>query len=162
MFRLRHGPPDDTTSGVPIVVSVEVAASPEQVWPLFAEAHEWPEWHPHIRECRQSSDGPPSVGSTRFVRTGLLRVEETITEFDAPRKLATRVDRANLPLFRSITEVITLECSEIGTRVVFRHHAEPTWWFRRSFTWRRSRRLTEAELRSALCGLERRAWSRST
>jgi uncharacterized protein YndB with AHSA1/START domain len=114
----------------PVVVHAEVSvpASPEAVWPAFAEASAWPRWFSGMKDAHYTSAAPHGVGSTRSVDVQGLRADETILAFDVGRCFAFRVDSANLPVLRALVEVITLEPVGEATRVVYRQALEPKPW----------------------------------
>ena len=116
----------------PLVVRAEVSvpASPEAVWPAFADATVWPSWFSGMQEAHYTSPAPYGVGSTRRVRVMSLEADETILAFDVGRRFAFRVDSANVPFLRALVEVITLEAVGGATRVVYRQALELKPWLR--------------------------------
>jgi uncharacterized protein YndB with AHSA1/START domain len=116
----------------PIVVRAEtsVPASPEAVWPAFADASAWPSWFSGMKDAHYTSPAPHGVGSTRYVHVQGLRVDETILAFDVGRRFAFRVESANVPFLLALVEVITLEAVGGATRVVYRQALEPKPWLR--------------------------------
>jgi uncharacterized protein YndB with AHSA1/START domain len=116
----------------PIVVRAEtsVPASPEAVWPAFADASAWPRWFTGMKDAHYTSPAPHGVGSTRRVRVMSLEADETILAFDAGRRFAFRVDSANVPFLHALVEVVTLEAVGGATRVVYRQALEPKSWLR--------------------------------
>ena len=137
----------------PVVVRAEVTvpASPEAVWPAFAEAAAWLEWFSGMKEARYTSARPYGVGSTRTVVVMGLRADETILAFDPGKCFAFRVDGANLPVLHALVEVVTFEASGAGTRIVYRQALEPKPWFRPLVPL--LRRQMETGLRRGLDGL---------
>ncbi len=107
-----------------------VPASPEAVWPAFADASAWPSWFSGMKDAHYTSPAPHGVGSTRYVDVQGLRADETILAFDVGRRFAFRVDSANVPVLRALVEVITLEPVGAATRVVYRQALEPKPWLR--------------------------------
>lgn len=68
--------PDDLHPGVcpvHIVNTIEVAATPAQVWPWLVRAALWPTWYPHVRDLEFTAGGPDLGPGARFSWT-LLRV----------------------------------------------------------------------------------------
>ena len=116
----------------PVVVRAEtvVPASPEAVWPAFADARAWTEWFAGMKDAHYTSPEPHGVGSTRTVHVLGLEADETILAFDAGKRFAFRVDSANLPVLRALVEVVTLEPVGSTTRVVYRQALEPKPWLR--------------------------------
>jgi len=116
----------------PVVVRAEVSvpASPEAVWPAFADAAAWPRWFSGMKDAHYTSPAPHGVGSTRHVEVQGLRADETILAFDVGRRFAFRVDSANVPFLRAMVEVVTLEPAGGETRVVYCQALEPKPWLR--------------------------------
>jgi uncharacterized protein YndB with AHSA1/START domain len=116
----------------PVVVRAEVTvpASPEVVWPAFADAPAWMEWFAGMRDAHYTSPAPHGVGSTRSVRVMGLAADETILAFDPGKCFAFRVDSANAPFLNALVEVVTFEPAGTGTRVVYRQALEPKPWLR--------------------------------
>lgn len=146
----------DFVDRAPVLVRVEtfVRATPERVWPAFADASVWPQWFKGLTTARYTSPAPYGVGTKRHVEVQGLRVDETILAFDAPSRYAFRVDSANLPLLAALVEVVTLEPDGAGTRIVYRQAYEFPWWLRPIVGL--FRKQMEQGLRAGLAGLE--AW----
>jgi carbon monoxide dehydrogenase subunit G len=110
----------------PIVVSAEavVPAPAAEVWPLVADAGAWPTWFQGMTEARYTSPEPISVGSTRAIKVGPLRIDEELLAFDVAERFAFRVTGASLPLFAAMVELITLEPRVEGTAVLYRQALE--------------------------------------
>jgi uncharacterized protein YndB with AHSA1/START domain len=116
----------------PFVVRAEVSvpASPEAVWPAFADAAAWPSWFTGMKDAHYTSPAPYAVGSTRRVSVMGLVADETILAFDPGKRFAFRVDSTNLPLLAALVEVVTLEPAGAATRVVYRQALEARAWSR--------------------------------
>ena len=116
----------------PVVIRAEVhvPASPEAVWPAFADASAWPKWFRGMKDAHYTSPAPHGVGSTRSVSVLGLKADETIVAFDVGECFAFRVDSANLPALRALVEVVTFERDGEATRVIYRQALEPTPWLR--------------------------------
>lgn len=73
--------------------SVEINASPEQVWAAVHNPAEWPHWIPSVKKIEQLTEGPLNVG-TRLrivVRTRLtITLLMTIVEFVPSERLVMR------------------------------------------------------------------------
>lgn len=109
---------------------VIVSARPDAVWPALAEADAWPQWFAGVKAVRYTSAAPHGVGSTRSVHVGPARFDEEIMAFDPAQHFAFRVMTSNVPVFRAMVEVITLEPVGDQTRVVYRQALEPRIGFR--------------------------------
>lgn len=75
--------------------SVVIDRAPEEVFAFVADLRNDPRWNSAIDEVRQTSEGPPGVGTTfRTVARFLGRRFETpeeVTEYEPDRKLSTEV-----------------------------------------------------------------------
>ena len=49
-------------------ISVDIAASPDKVWAVMADAERWHEWTPSVRSIRWLDAGPLRVGSRALIR----------------------------------------------------------------------------------------------
>jgi uncharacterized protein YndB with AHSA1/START domain len=116
----------------PLVVRAEVTvpASPEAVWPAFADASVWPQWFTGMQGAHYTSPAPHGAGSTRTVHVGPMIADETLLAFEPGKCFAFRVDAMNLPLLRALVEVVRFEPASGGTRVVYRQAFDPRPWLR--------------------------------
>ena len=99
--------------------SVEVDRSIEEVWAGIANLFDAPRlWGPRILGMRQTSPGPPGVGTTvrgRMVMLGFeTRLDVVITEWDPPHGLVMLM--SGRP-FGSVDTRYTLETVGKGTRL---------------------------------------------
>ncbi|MBE0480666.1 MAG: SRPBCC family protein [Dehalococcoidia bacterium] len=70
--------------------SVDIKASPAEVWALAVKLEEWPEWTSAIKRIERLSDGSLGVGSRlRVLARSLITVQliMTITEFVPEKRL---------------------------------------------------------------------------
>jgi len=76
--------------------SVEIAATPEQVFAAFLDGEAWTKWAMPITGVEWTSDFPLEVGSTRTVhmRGGLTGYEEFIA-YDHGKRMAFRFDQVS-------------------------------------------------------------------
>jgi uncharacterized protein YndB with AHSA1/START domain len=139
----------------PIVLSQEVvvAAPPSRVWPALADATAWNDWFADTKDAHYTSAEPHGVGSTRHLQVKSLKVDEEVLAFDPDERFAFCVTGASVPILAAMVEVITLEPSGDGTRVVYRQALELKPWARLLAPLLR-RQLT-AGLRDGLAGLQR-------
>ena len=89
------------------------------VWDALADHKGWERWA-GVREVvlRQQGDPPPNgIGAIRVIRQGGLAIEEEITAFDAPKRMAYRMT-AGAPV-RDYNAEIRLEEAGTGTRVTW-------------------------------------------
>ncbi len=76
-----------------IRISADVPATPEVAWQLFTDHRGWERWS-GAKEVvlRQEGDPAPNgLGAIRVLRARGLAIEEEVTAFDAPRRMAYRV-----------------------------------------------------------------------
>lgn len=130
--------------------STVVSASPDRVWPAFAEASAWPQWFKRVKSVTYTSPAPYGVGSTRTVNAAGMTFGEEILAFDPNERYAFTVLTCNLPLFAALVEVITLEPSDAGTTVVYTQALEPKRWVRPRGLLRKQ---LEGQLAMGLAGL---------
>jgi uncharacterized protein YndB with AHSA1/START domain len=78
----------------PIVESIEIARSPEDVFAYVSDLSRHGEWQGQIVGVEVETEGPTRVGSratdTRRVPGGKRKITYEITEFDPPRKASFR------------------------------------------------------------------------
>jgi uncharacterized membrane protein len=78
----------------PIVETVEIAKSPQEVFAYLDELNRHGEWQEQIESVEVLTEGPTRVGSravdTRRVPGGRRRITYEITEHDPPRRAAFR------------------------------------------------------------------------
>lgn len=81
------------TAPVRVRVSEVVAATPERVFDVFADAGSWSRWAMPITDVRWTSPWPLDVGATRtvFMRGGMIGWERFLA-WDPPRRMAFRFD----------------------------------------------------------------------
>jgi uncharacterized protein YndB with AHSA1/START domain len=84
-----------------------VPLSPPQTWRVFTDHAGWQRWA-GFREVvvRQPGDPPPNgLGAIRVLRQGGVAIEEEVTAFEPPRRLAYRLV-AGLPVRDHHAEVL--------------------------------------------------------
>jgi hypothetical protein len=78
----------------PIVESIEIARSPEEVFAYVGDLSRHGEWQGQIVDVHVDTEGPTRVGSrateTRRVPGGPRKLTYEITEWDPPRKASFR------------------------------------------------------------------------
>jgi uncharacterized protein YndB with AHSA1/START domain len=87
-------PPDLLPAESPVHTRNElrIRADPSVVWAWLVRAQEWPRWYSNCKDVRfQFKPGPDLAMGTRFSWTTFgVRVDTTVQEFVAPRRLAWR------------------------------------------------------------------------
>jgi hypothetical protein len=78
----------------PIVESIEIARSPEDLFAYVGDLSRHGEWQSQIVDVQVDTEGPTRVGSrateTRRVPGGPRRLTYEVTEWDPPRRVAFR------------------------------------------------------------------------
>jgi uncharacterized protein YndB with AHSA1/START domain len=100
-----------------IRISADVSAPPEVAWQLFTDHRGWERWS-GAKEVvlRQEGDPAPNgLGAIRVLRARGLAIEEEVTAFDAPRRMAYRLV-AGIPIRDHCGEV-EFAGSDAGTEV---------------------------------------------
>lgn len=91
--------------------TIEVPASPEEIWPVLADHRRWPEWFGGALEhCEPTSAAESGVGSTRMIRLrgGALLTERFIA-WDEPSVWAFTGIAGRPKVFEALVERIALE-----------------------------------------------------
>jgi len=106
-------------------IQAEVPAPLEAVWEVFADYRGWPEWS-GVKEVVLRCPGEPApygVGAACVVRGKGIALEEEITRFEPPHRLAYRIVEG-LPLRAHSAEVLFFTAAE-NTKVVWRVEFSP-------------------------------------
>jgi len=96
-----------------------VAAPRDAVWRVYTDHRGWTRWA-GVKEVvlRQQGDPPPNgLGTIRVMRSGGIAIEEEITAFDPPKRMAYRLI-GGLPVKNYEAEV-RFDESESGTAIAW-------------------------------------------
>jgi len=110
----------------PIIVSetIEIDATPAQVWEHIADHTSWPEWFEALDEVQP---GPTStgVGGTRRVIVKPLPIDEEFTAWDENEHFAFAIVGSRIPMLAAAAESVRLEPIDGGRcRVTYRQGVE--------------------------------------
>ena len=103
---------DDFLASAPHIFRYEkrFAASPDKVWESLTSDASLSTWSSTIKEVKWTSPRPFGVGATREVQPqGGPRVKERYFRWDEGRRHSFYVERANLPMFKSLAEDYLVE-----------------------------------------------------
>jgi hypothetical protein len=85
--------------------TVEVNATPEQIFTSFEDAGDWPKWAPPIQLVEWTSPKPFGLGTTRRVSmSGNLIGDETFIAWDYPKRMAFCFTHSSQSLIESFAE----------------------------------------------------------
>lgn len=107
--------------------AVELDASPDVVFDIFADGESWPRWFEGIRRVVWTSPEPKGVGTTRTVTLTTMTVEERFLAWERGRRFAFRFEAATAPLCVAGVEDYRLEDLGDGrARLMYGVYLEPT------------------------------------
>jgi carbon monoxide dehydrogenase subunit G len=102
-----------------VPVTVEVQATPEQVWEALGSDRMW-SWVPAIDQLRWVTPEPKVAGAIRVLRLArFVSVEEEFYRWDAPHRATFRVVRQSRRMFDALAEDFLLEPTATGTRLTW-------------------------------------------
>ncbi|HMJ37064.1 MAG TPA: SRPBCC family protein [Baekduia sp.] len=105
----------------PIVIpaTVELAATPEQVWEALGSDEMW-SWAPIIDQLEWTTPRPQSAGAIRRLRLlKAVTIEEEFYRWDAPHRATFRVTRQSRRAFHGLAEDFLVEASPTGSRLTW-------------------------------------------
>jgi uncharacterized protein YndB with AHSA1/START domain len=110
----------------PVVASIDIARSPQDVFAYVDDLEKHAEWQGELVSARVETEGPTRVGSrateTRRVPGGPQTYTYEITEHDPPRKASFRVLDGPVRAFGTITVEPAGEGSRFTIRLDFEGH----------------------------------------
>lgn len=100
--------------------AIEMAATPEEIWPLVSDLRRMATWSPQVVKSIQRGDGGVGTTTLNINRSGwkVWPTRSKVIGFDAPRTFAFRV-KDNLTVWSYTLEPLAAG----GTRVVVRREA---------------------------------------
>lgn len=106
---------------------VELEASPEAVFDIFADGESWPRWFDGIKRVVWTSPEPKGVGTTRTVTLTTMILYEHFVVWERGRRFTFRFEGSSLPLCRAGLEDYRLEALPGGrTRFTYRVYLDPS------------------------------------
>ena len=110
-----------------IETTVEILATPAQVFDCLADHDRWSEWFSPVKEVTHI--GPRSgVGARRRVRVPPLTVDESFLVWDEPTRYTFTATAINLPIVSEMAEDWQLQETPTGTKATNIVAANlPTW-----------------------------------
>lgn len=114
--------PPEWIDSAPILVdeSIEIDATPAEVWAHIADHASWPEWFEALDEV-QPGELPTGVGGTRRVIVKPLPIDEEFTAWDEGEHFAFAIVGSKIPMLAAGAESVRLEPIDDGRcRVTYR------------------------------------------
>lgn len=109
--------------------SLDIAASPADIWAVLAEHESWPDWFGVVKEVTVTG-AASGVGARRRVRLSGLELDEEFVAWDVGERYAFAVVAASRGMFTSISERIIIDDLGSGhSRVTYTQAFAPKWWF---------------------------------
>lgn len=126
-----HPPEWIDTAPIQVERSVEIDASPADVWKNIAEHECWPEWFAALSKVEVTGD-PAGVGGKRRVTVrGGAALDEEFTAWDEHERFAFAVVGSKLPFLAGLAECVDVDPTDDGCRVTYRQGIE----VERGFGW---------------------------
>ena len=121
-------PVDDSffaTAPRSIPVTVELAATPAQVWEALGSDRMW-SWLPVLDRLRWLTPRPLSEGAVRVLRVArLFTIEEHFYRWEDERRATFHVTAATRPVLNALAEDFVLEPTATGTRLTWTMALDP-------------------------------------
>ena len=108
-----------------VEATADVVAEPPDVFDVFSDVAAWPRWA-GVKEVviRQSGDpAPAGFGSIRVIRTRGSAIQEEVTAFEPPKRIAYQITEG--AALRVHEADVHFEPSAAGTRVHWRMRFAP-------------------------------------
>ena len=100
--------------------SVDIPATPEQLFEIFLDADAWPRWAGVITRVVWTSEPPHGVGTTRTVHMlGGLVGDEEFLAWETGRHMAFRFTACSLRAVRAFAEAYDVEPTDRGCRLTW-------------------------------------------
>lgn len=148
------------TAPVRVSASRVINADADSIFAVLVDHERWPEWFDGLTDV-QVTGAPAGIGATRRVRVkGLGALDEEFIAWEPGRAFGFTVLAMDRPVFRSLTELVTLEPEDDGVRVTYAQAFDPRRWISPVFGLMAKSRIPKA-LAEALEGLERQALTRA-
>jgi len=104
---------------------VEIGATPERVFDLFATGEGQAEWFQDFVGCEWTSPEPHGVGATREIKLKALKVRERFLAWERGKRLTFSIDAISVPLVGQMMEDLQFKGEGRSTRLVWHVHYTP-------------------------------------
>lgn len=113
--------PPEWIDSAPVRVSetIDIDATPAEVWRHIADHVSWPEWFETLDRV-DITGMPTGVGGRRRVTVRRMPVDEIFTAWDENEHFAFAVVGTKVPFLSTMAESVRIESTDTGCRVVYR------------------------------------------
>lgn len=113
--------PPEWIDSAPVRVSetIDIDATPAEVWRHIADHVSWPEWFEALDRV-DITGMPTGVGGRRRVTVRRMPVDEIFTAWDENEHFAFAVVGTKVPFLSTMAESVRIESTDTGCRVVYR------------------------------------------
>ena len=113
------------TAPLAIPVTVELAATPAQVWEALGSDAMW-SWLPVLDRLRWLTPRPLTEGAVRVLRVArLFTIEEHFYRWEEERRATFHVTSSTRPVLNALAEDFVLEPTASGTRLTWTMALDP-------------------------------------
>ena len=128
--------PPEWIDSAPTLVerSIDITATPDDVWVHIADHERWPEWFAAIARVDVIGGGPTpgeGVGGRRRVTLKGPPIDEEFTAWKPGEQFAFAVTSTKVPVLHTMAEDVSLAPIDGGCRVTYRQGVE----MRKGFGW---------------------------
>lgn len=130
----------DFIEGAPITIENQLTLRqpPSAVWDVIIDNENWKTWFTACKQSYTTTEQKTGVGSARFLQVDLFKVTEKIIVWDEHERWGFTIPEANLPIAKSVVELITLRPDGEGTHLDYMFAIELRPWmkpFAKVFEW---------------------------
>jgi carbon monoxide dehydrogenase subunit G len=103
--------------------TIEIAATPGDVWQRLADHVTWSEWFPSLDKV-EVTGAPAGIGGKRRVTVSRLPLDEEFTAWTEEEQFAFAIVKSPLLFVAALAEDIRLEATDSGCRITYRQGIE--------------------------------------
>lgn len=105
------------TAPLQFINTVELNATPQQVFDSLANADHWLQWFPNMSSVEWR--GTKGVGVKRFVKVGAMAIDEHFIRWDKGVRMAFYISATSMPFAKKMVEDYRIEATEKGSRFTY-------------------------------------------
>lgn len=125
--------------------TVDVDATPAQVWQVLNDTARWPEWFDGMNEARVTSAEWDGIGSSRYVKIGPLKVHEQVVLWEPEQRWGFAATEIGWTAYiaKRLLETLDIEPAGTGSRITYTGAIDPP-LHTRPFGWLLRKQLGKA------------------